>query len=77
MVFRVEDERDGVADRGVHCVRVEGESAVPDLDLEVGSGRGGGSDDGDEGSGGDRETHLDNFFFFVVLSVGENLARSV
>ncbi len=63
MVFRVEDERDGVADRGIHRARGEGEPAVADLDLDVVlRGRGGGGGDGGKSSGGESETHLDFFF---------------
>ena len=69
MVLRVVDEGDRVADRGVDRVRGEGEPAVADLDLGVGRRRGGGSEDGGESSGGDRETHISGYFFFVDLSV--------
>jgi len=69
VVLRVEDERDRVADRGVHRGRSEHEPAVADLDLNVGRRRGGGGGDGGESSGGESETHLDSFFFFVVLFI--------
>jgi len=63
VVFRVVEELYRVADRGIHLVRGECETAVPDLDLGIDSRGGGGGGDGGESSRGETETHLENLFF--------------
>jgi hypothetical protein len=57
MVLRGKDKLDRVARLGRYGVRVEGECAGTDCNLEVGGGRRGGGGDGNK-SGGESEMHL-------------------